>query len=431
MFHPRLFLSYSRADKALVESLSLSLSARGFRVFLDTSEMEPGENFVKRLRAEIDRSSGFVAVITSSYGASRWAQAEMYHAIAAGKPVIPLLAADGAVTLDAPLQRLLQDIHYVDYRANAVGDDFAAALARARRRYLADVTRRSLPLVVAVAAIGLASWWIVENLNDNQRKRQRDSLLQEVEVPVVLPADRIAAMATTLPGDKLLRAQLLLAANDRQKADAARFNAMALASKLGEARGTERWYIKDLKLDRASIEGWTLSNVSFLGGGWSGVDIANSVFANAFFAEKGGFQVSGSKFRNVEFAGGAFEAINATDVEFVNSKFRGMVIDTTNFGLVRFRGETREVEGQLVITPQYALVEKSVIVSKRKPPESGVLSLATPGSDVLFTDVLFVDCRLDGYFSPDWFRNVTFERCDLPASLTPESLARGGNRISR
>lgn len=92
-------------------------------------------------------------------------------------------------------------------------------------------------------------------------------------------------------------------------------------------------------------------------------------------AEHRGFSMSSTVFRKVAFFGGEIQAINAVDVSFVNTKFRGVEIDTTNFSKVRFITEEPKVEGNAVITPEYTLIENSVLKSERKPPQAGVLDL--------------------------------------------------------
>lgn len=116
-------------------------------------------------------------------------------------------------------------------------------------------------------------------------------------------------------------------------------------------------------------------------------------------------------------------------MEFINTKFRGATIDTTNFSKVRFLTETPLVEGNPVITPSYVLFERSVLISRRTPPQEGVLDLTMTGDDMVFDNVLFVDCRLDGWFQPEWFRNSSFEHCELPNTLTKMNLAKTGNTV--
>jgi hypothetical protein len=113
----------------------------------------------------------------------------------------------------------------------------------------------------------------------------------------------------------------------------------------------------------------------------------------------------------------------------VNSKFRGSSIDTTNFSKVRFTTEMPTTEGNPIITPYYTLFEHSVIISRRKPPAAGTIDLTAVGDDVVFDGVVFKDCRLEGWFRPEWFRNSSFERCVLPETLRKEQLLSEGNTV--
>jgi hypothetical protein len=55
--------------------------------------------------------------------------------------------------------------------------------------------------------------------------------------------------------------------------------------------------------------------------------------------------------------------------------------------------------------------------------------LTAVGDDVVFDNVVFVDCRLAGEFRPEWFRNSSFERCVLPEPLDKEQLVKAGNTV--
>jgi hypothetical protein len=127
--------------------------------------------------------------------------------------------------------------------------------------------------------------------------------------------------------------------------------------------------------------------------------------------------------------GSEFEAIPAVDVSFVNSKFRGSSIDTTNFSKVQFTTETRASEGSPIITPYFTVIEHSVLISRREPPTPGVIDLTAVGDDVVFDNVVFKDCRLEGWFRPEWFRNSSFEGCVLPESLSKQQLVNAGNTV--
>jgi uncharacterized protein YjbI with pentapeptide repeats len=185
----------------------------------------------------------------------------------------------------------------------------------------------------------------------------------------------------------------------------------------------------NLAVERSMLQDVAFVNTSFLGGTWTNVKFEDSTFSGVFWAKDKDFSMSGTRFHNVQFFGSEMEAINAVDVVFVNTKFRGTVIDTTEFSKVRFATEEPQVEGNPIITPYYTLFERSVLISQRTPPEEGTLDLTMTGDDVVFDNVTFVDCRLEGWFKPEWFRNSSFERCELPGCLGKEALLSAGNTI--
>jgi uncharacterized protein YjbI with pentapeptide repeats len=435
LFSPRLFISYSRLDKEAVKPIVSELERRGFRVFLDTSDNDPGDNFVRNLLRELDRCTAVIAVVSKNYSRSRWGQAELYHAVAMGKIAIPLLLNRGSLSgLDEPLQRLLSDIQFVDLEEEGIqspsGVHLAELLNKARKRHLREVGRRALSIFALLLVAAVLVGWAVTHSNALEQERRRDSALREVvQANGVLQRERVADLAGRIAGDRAAIGELLYLSRDPARRDVTRFNALAMAGELLRGHKTRRWYVQGVDANRISLDGVSLTDVSFLGGSWQGARIRDSTFAGVFWTKKRNFSMEGAEFRNVEFFGGEMEGITAIDVSFVNSKFRGMSIDTTNFGKVRFVTEEPKTEGNQIITPDYTLFEHSVLTSQRTPPSPKILDLSLPGDDVLFDGVVFVDCRLEGWFKAEWFRHSSFERCELPASLTREALEQAGNTV--
>jgi len=436
LLSPRLFISYSRADRNFADKLAIELRQRGFRVFLDTSDIDPGDNFVSTLAEEIRRSTGIVAVISEKYSLSRWGQAELYSAIARNKVVIPTLISPATMSaLDDPLRRLLRDTQYVTITGDPSAPDetqrLGELLAIARRRYRKELFKRLAPVFLGGVVVLLAFWWAVLHLNALKQAKTRDSVISEVvNANAVLQHPRITVLASAVAGDQEAIGRLIFLSQDPAASDTARFNALVLGSALRKGQKSWRWYVRGLEVDHAKLEDVAFVNTSFLGGGWNDVQIADSTLAGVFLGKDRGFSMSGAVFHNVDFFGGEIQAINAVDVRFVNTKFRGVDIDTTNFSKVRFITEEPRFEGNPVITPEYTLIENSVLKSERTPPQTGVIELTMTGDDVVFDNVLFVRSRLEGWFRPEWFRNSTFEDCKLPESLTKESLTTAGNNVT-
>ena len=129
LLSPLIFISYSRKDKDFVEEIARNIVTHGFRIFLDTSNIDPGDNFVTKISTELRRATAVLPIITKQYSKSRWAQAELYQALTMRKMVIPIVVGDGEFySLDDPIQRLLRDIHYVVFSEEGSGGNTLKSL---------------------------------------------------------------------------------------------------------------------------------------------------------------------------------------------------------------------------------------------------------------------------------------------------------------
>jgi hypothetical protein len=87
------FVSYSRRDAGFAGDLVQRLEARGKSVWLDTHGIGDGEVFPAAIRSAIEQADVFVFVITPDAVASRFCEAEVDHAVALGKRLVPVLRA--------------------------------------------------------------------------------------------------------------------------------------------------------------------------------------------------------------------------------------------------------------------------------------------------------------------------------------------------
>src|SRR3954452_5418457 len=74
------FLSYSRADQALVERVAQGLHARGLRVFLDRWYLAPGRSWPEAREKVLARCRA-VAVLLGHHGLGEWQKLEQYKAL--------------------------------------------------------------------------------------------------------------------------------------------------------------------------------------------------------------------------------------------------------------------------------------------------------------------------------------------------------------
>lgn len=77
----RLFLSYASEDQDLAEQIFLALTAAGHKVFFDKDSLPAGGDYHTRIRRAVDRSDGFVFLITPrSLAAGSFALSELKYA---------------------------------------------------------------------------------------------------------------------------------------------------------------------------------------------------------------------------------------------------------------------------------------------------------------------------------------------------------------
>jgi WD40 repeat protein len=88
---PDVFVSYSRRDADFVTRLAEALQARGKDVWIDVEGIRDAEVFPAALREAVERSDGFVFVISPDSVASRFCEQEVEHALELNKRVVPLI----------------------------------------------------------------------------------------------------------------------------------------------------------------------------------------------------------------------------------------------------------------------------------------------------------------------------------------------------
>jgi hypothetical protein len=86
----RIFISYSRVDKAYADQLVAYLTANGVPCWHDQG-MTPGGRFDKQIQHELDNCVALVVVMSPDSDASTWVNNELAYAQANNKPIVPLL----------------------------------------------------------------------------------------------------------------------------------------------------------------------------------------------------------------------------------------------------------------------------------------------------------------------------------------------------
>lgn len=114
----RIFISYSREDRAVVARLCEALASAGISFFADT-KIRTGENFHRRIDDEIGRSSHVICLVSSASNRSAWVTKERNIAEAKGVPVVPVLIERGV-----PLTPVYDEkINYMQMYERDVSDE--------------------------------------------------------------------------------------------------------------------------------------------------------------------------------------------------------------------------------------------------------------------------------------------------------------------
>src|SRR5262245_29863761 len=94
---PAIFISHSSRDSKPADDIKVWLASLGYeRVFLDFDKdtgIGAGDDWEKRLYAEIDRCHAVILVLTPNWLASKWCFAELTQARALGKVLLPVICA--------------------------------------------------------------------------------------------------------------------------------------------------------------------------------------------------------------------------------------------------------------------------------------------------------------------------------------------------
>jgi|GEM_PF-5003048 len=101
------FLSYNRNDSALVNEVARELKQRGVNVWLDESNLAPGERWQHAITKAFDRADS-IAVCIGGHGLGGWQKIELELALAKhperGTRIVPILLSDAPRTLMLPPQ---------------------------------------------------------------------------------------------------------------------------------------------------------------------------------------------------------------------------------------------------------------------------------------------------------------------------------------
>ena len=150
-----IFLSYSRTDVGLMQAVKGAIFAAGLHVWTDEHLELGSPSWSSDIEVALDRSSGFVAVLTPAAKASIWVRREIHYALDRDLTVIPVLAS-GSHQDSIPL--VLAGSQYVDIRDDRRDlDRLVATLVRRFPATRATGRAESREVLLSRLAGGLAA----------------------------------------------------------------------------------------------------------------------------------------------------------------------------------------------------------------------------------------------------------------------------------
>lgn len=120
----KVFISYSRADKAFASDLVLGLAACGFAPYIDRQDIAAGEDWEKRLAGLISEADSIVYVISPDSLTSENCAQEFQQALALQKRILPVVWRP---VDDAAAPPEMKRLNYIFFAGE--GRTFAAGLA--------------------------------------------------------------------------------------------------------------------------------------------------------------------------------------------------------------------------------------------------------------------------------------------------------------
>jgi WD40 repeat protein len=118
---PAIFISHSSLDQKAADDIKTALDRLGFeQVFLDfdkTTGIGAGENWEKRLYAELSRCHAVILVLTPNWLDSKWCFAELAQARALGKVILPIICAPLGQRVVLPE---IQSVDMIDWNPDGI-----------------------------------------------------------------------------------------------------------------------------------------------------------------------------------------------------------------------------------------------------------------------------------------------------------------------
>jgi hypothetical protein len=148
LFGYTVFVSHGSADLEIATAIQDAARPLGVNVYTYEQDLQPGASLPKKLLDRIEAAHAVVVVLTRTGAESPTVNQEIGVARRAGKPIIPLVAAD----VDISRLALLQGIEHLPLNTENPSETLVALAGRLSR--LRTSAERTIWLIL-IAAIGI------------------------------------------------------------------------------------------------------------------------------------------------------------------------------------------------------------------------------------------------------------------------------------
>ena len=192
---------------------------------------------------------------------------------------------------------------------------------------------------------------------------------------------------------------------------------------------SQRQIFENIDWKLSGLENNQFTNSTFRSGNISQVDFKNMLFADIYFdginSGQHGIKLSNIEFSNCSFNTVYFENTNAIDLRFKSCRFRGSILNTTNFGAVYFFSDSSNIS-PVITNGKVTYFENCVFQNSNSPDPPGVMVLGKE-EEMQFINVGFVECTFKGLVRPEWFKNCFFDNCIFPSAAISNKIGQHNN----
>jgi hypothetical protein len=419
-----LFISYSREDQSLADSIYKALVELGYGVFFDREGILVGEDFNEKIKQSLKRTDAMVFIISKDSVQSKWCKAEVYSSIALNKKLIPIRYNISGSDYYGDFVLISRQTNYIDIKRE---EDIAGAVKKIHKM-LYTVRRQKLLkrlglLMAAMAVIFLSILFfrlLVDKVNDWNLNKKKVDLIAKVKTSgKIYNEKQLEILASDFVDDNFLKTEMWMISHDKAHTANARMNALLIDNHLNRHnKPHERLFLHGVNLTDNTFNFGLLNNATFTDSCQiNNITALGSIFSNLLW----GAAVSSAKFKSCYFFANRMLPKSMVAVDFENCVFRGGELDLSEMGAVHFYLEKGDTSST-VITNELALFENVVMKNCVEPPPPGVIEILSDDSEVRFTSVLFESCHFRGFIRPKWFEHCIFSNCVFPAGIELDEL---------